>query len=205
MADQEHWEDVYTSKAADQVSWYQASAEASVRRILRTQVAFAEPIIDVGEGASVLADALLRQGFSNITVLDLSQTALNASQARLGDRASEIRWLHQSVLNPAKPVGNVAVWHDRAVFHFMTTPAQRQAYVDAMVRAVMPGCHAIIATFAADGPAQCSGLPVVRYSPDTLAAEFSPAFSLVSCEREVHTTPWGAEQSFTVCHLRRAT
>jgi 2-polyprenyl-3-methyl-5-hydroxy-6-metoxy-1,4-benzoquinol methylase len=161
-------------------------------------------MVDVGGGASVLVDALLDHGFTDVTVLDLSDAALKVSQARLGERAAGVRWLQQSVLDADLPTGEVSVWHDRAVFHFMTTPAQRQAYYDSMASAVRPGGHAIVATFAEDGPTKCSGLPVVRYTAEELAAAFSPAFSLVSSERELHTTPGGSTQSFTVCHLRRA-
>ncbi len=203
MSGQEHWEDVYNTKATDRVSWYQSTAGTCLRRILRTQVGLDEAVIDIGGGASVLVDALLEQGFSDVSVLDLSGAALNVARTRLGDRASAISWLQQSVLDTDMPVNEVSVWHDRAVFHFMTTPAERQAYCDSMASAVRPGGHAIIATFAEDGPTTCSGLQVVRYTAEELAAVFSPAFSLVSSERELHTTPGGGTQSFTVVHLRR--
>ncbi len=204
MSGQKHWEDVYNTKATDRVSWYQSTADTCLRRIMRTQVDLDEAVVDIGGGASVLVDALLEHGFTDVTVLDLSSAALRLSQARLGERASTVRWLHQSVLDADFPVGEVSVWHDRAVFHFMTTPEQRQAYYDAMASAVRPGAHAIVATFAEDGPTKCSGLAVARYTAEELAAAFSPAFALVSSERELHTTPGGSTQSFTVCHLQRA-
>ncbi|MFT6145270.1 MAG: 2-polyprenyl-3-methyl-5-hydroxy-6-metoxy-1,4-benzoquinol methylase [Myxococcota bacterium] len=203
MSVQEHWQGVYRSKAVDRVSWYQPTAATSLRRILRTQVDPTEAVIDVGGGASVLVDALLEEGFEDVSVLDLSAAALNISQTRLRKRAALARWHVGSVLDVELPEGGTSVWHDRAVFHFMATETQQHAYLKTMAHAVRPGGHAIIATFAEDGPTTCSGLPVTRYSAEQLAAVFTPAFTLVSCESEQHTTPAGETQSFTVCHLRR--
>lgn len=203
MSNQAYWQDIYHTKATDRVSWYQPTAGPSLRRILRTQIGLDEAVIDVGGGASVLVDALVDHGFTDVSVLDLSSAALEVSQARLGERAAAVRWIQASVLQTDWHTHNVSVWHDRAVFHFMVTSQQRREYGHSMAKAVRLGGHAIVATFAEDGPAQCSGLPVVRYTAEALAAEFSPLFEMVSSDTEMHTTPGGSLQSFTVCHLRR--
>src|SRR3546814_229390 len=157
------------------------------------------PIIDVGGGASTLVDDLLVKGHTSLTVLDLSGAALAASQARLGERAQAVAWMVGDITKVELPALAYDLWHDRAVFHFLTAPQERQAYVRTMLHALRPGGFAIIATFADDGPQQCSGLPVTRYSPDELHAQFGDAFTMLRQERQAHHTPFGTVQQFVFC------
>lgn len=185
------------------VSWFQEHAHRSVELIRRTGVSNDADIIDVGGGASTLVDDLLLAGYSNLTVLDLSEAALSATKARLGERARGVDWLVGDITQIDVPRHAYDVWHDRAVFHFLVTREEREAYVRAVVRAVKPGGHVIVATFADDGPEKCSGLPVMRYSPDQLHAEFGAPFTLLQQEREEHCTPWGSVQKFVYCLCRK--
>jgi SAM-dependent methyltransferase len=203
MQSRAHWERVYATKPADRVSWYQEHAQQSLRLIRDTGVGLDASIIDVGGGASTLVDDLLAGGYTTITVLDLSATALAAAKARLGPRAEAVRWIEADVTSAELPAHGYDVWHDRAVFHFLTDPADRRAYVDVVIRAVKPGGHVIVATFAEDGPTQCSGLPVQRYSASGLHAEFGAPFTLLRHEKEEHHTPSGAVQRFVYCYCRR--
>ena len=168
MQTKEHWEKVYSTKAATQVSWFQEHAAMSLQLITRHNVPLSAAIIDVGGGASTLVDDLLDAGYRQITVLDLSGAALATAQARLGERASLVQWREANVLEVEMPAQGFDVWHDRAVFHFLTTEQERQAYVQQVLRAVKPGGLVIVATFAEDGPTQCSGLPVMRYDANDL-------------------------------------
>ncbi len=203
MQAKDHWEQVCATKNTDGVSWFQAHAEQSLRLIQSTGVARQAGIIDVGGGASSLVDDLLASGYSAVSVLDLSVAALAVAKARLGQRASAVQWLEGDITKIVLPANAFDIWHDRAVFHFLTHQADRQAYVEAVLRAVKPGGHVIVATFAEDGPLQCSGLPVMRYGPTALHAEFGPLFSLVQHVREEHHTPFGAVQKFVYCHCRK--
>lgn len=204
MQSREHWERVYSSKATDAVSWFQEHAESSLRLIQATGVSSAASVIDVGGGASTLVDDLLAHGYTNLTVLDLSAAALKAAQTRLGPRAGQVRWMEADVVQADLQQQGFDVWHDRAVFHFLTEPQERHAYVAKVLGAVKPGGHVIVATFAEDGPTQCSGLPVMRYSPDALHAEFGAPFLLQQHTKESHHTPFGTVQQFTYCYCRRA-
>lgn len=199
-----HWEHVYETKSVDAVSWFQPHAEQSLRLIRQTGLAPTASIIDVGGGASTLVDDLLVDGFRHVTVLDVSGAALAAARARLGERAASVTWLEADITQVALPRNAYDLWHDRAVFHFLTSDRDRQAYVAAVQRAVKPGGYVIVATFAEDGPLQCSGLPVVRYSPSALHAEFGATFSLERHEREEHHTPSGSVQKFIYCYCRKA-
>lgn len=205
MQAKEHWEKVYASKPADSVSWFQLHADQSLRLIRETGVTPAAAIIDVGGGASTLVDDLLDSGYSSVSVLDLSGAALLAAQKRLGERANSVQWIEANITSAKLPRHTFDIWHDRAVFHFLTTPAERQAYVDGVMQAVKPGGHVIIATFAEDGPTQCSGLPVMRYSPGNLHAEFGNPFTLLRHEKEEHQTPFGSIQKFIYCYCRKET
>ncbi len=204
MQSKEHWEQVYTGKLTDAVSWYQVHADRSLHLIASANVSLTESLIDVGGGASTLVDDLLARNFQDITVLDLSSAALNSAKARLGDRANMVKWLEADVTKVDLPLHAYDVWHDRAVFHFLTTTEDRLAYVQTVLRAVKPGGHVIVATFAEDGPLRCSGLPVMRYSARELHAEFGGALALVAHERELHHTPFGTTQQFTYCHFRKS-
>ena len=205
MQPKEHWEKVYATKPTDAVSWFQQHAEQSMRLIAQTGVPKTASIIDVGGGASTLVDDLLEAGYQSLTVLDLSGAALAAAQRRLGSKADPVKWLVANIVSAELPVHAYDVWHDRAVFHFLTSPDDRHAYIDAVLRAVKPGGHVIVATFAEDGPEQCSGLQVMRYSPTGLHAEFGSPFTLLRHEREEHHTPAGNVQKFVYCYCRKAT
>lgn len=204
MQSKKHWEHVYSSKPTDAVSWYQEHAEQSLRLIHQTGLPPTASIIDVGGGASTLVDDLLRDGYSSTTVLDLSAAALAAAKSRLGEKASTVTWLVANITEVELPASSYDIWHDRAVFHFLTNEHDRHAYVTAVLRAVKPGGHVIVATFGEDGPQQCSGLPVMRYSPQSLHAEFGEPFTLLKHEQEEHHTPFGTVQKFIYCYCRRA-
>lgn len=199
-----HWEHVYRTKAPDQVSWFQADASLSFDLIRRNASSLETAIIDVGAGASSLVDHLLAAGYRNITVLDLSAAALAQSQLRLEPSGMDhgVTWRHADVLTAGLPEAGFDLWHDRAVFHFLTDAADRAQYVAQVRRAVRPGGFVLVATFAEDGPTRCSGLDVVRYAPQQLHSEFGNDFQLVDSLREEHATPSGARQAFTYCLFR---
>jgi len=203
MDRKKHWETIYQTKDVHSVSWFQPEARESLDLITRFAPDRAAPIIDVGGGASVLVDDLLAAGYSDVTVLDVSETALEISRRRIGDAAAKVKWIAADVTDAPLRERAYAVWHDRAVFHFLTDPADRQAYVAQVERTVRPAGYVLVATFAEDGPATCSGLPVVRYSAESLHSEFGPSFRLVASAHEDHHTPAGREQSFLYCLCRR--
>lgn len=198
-----HWETIYRTKDVHEVSWFQAEARRSLDLITRICPDQSAPIIDVGAGASVLVDNLLAVGYQDLSVLDVSHAALAISRDRLGTDSAKVKWMRADVLRAQLDEGAYTVWHDRAVFHFLTDATDRQAYVEQVRRAVKPGGYVLIATFAEDGPEYCSGLPVVRYSADGLHSEFGTDFRLVRSEHEDHRTPGGKEQSFLYCLCRR--
>lgn len=191
-----HWETVYSTMAESEVGWFQEHSELSLGLIRRTGVGLADAIIDVGGGESRFVDDLLAEGYSDLTVLDISPTAPGVVRRRLGPLADAVTWLEADVTNVVLPAQRFEVWHDRAVFHFLTEPDQRARYVDAVHHAVKPGGHVIVATFGPDGPLRCSGLPVVRYDPDRLHDEFGAAFDLIEHASELHRTPFGTVQQF---------
>jgi ubiquinone/menaquinone biosynthesis C-methylase UbiE len=204
MSRRTHWDNVYRTKAASEVSWYQPEATVSLGLIRRVAPDIDTPILDVGGGASTLVDGLVQAGYRRVTVLDLAGSALAVAQQRLGPRASEVEWIEADVLSAALAPAGYRVWHDRAVFHFLTDPEDRARYLAQTRRAVAPGGHVIVASFATDGPARCSGLEVVRYSPDTMHAAFGDGFRLIDSVREDHLTPAGATQAFIYCLCRLA-
>lgn len=197
-----HWERVYRTKGPDQVSWFQPEPTLSLRLIQQVAPSRDSAIIDVGAGASTLVDGLVAAGYGRITVLDLSPAALAQAQQRLPHATDSVVWQEADVLTAELPAAEFDVWHDRAVFHFLTLAAQRARYVAQVRHAVRPGGYALVATFAEDGPTRCSGLNVARYSPNALHSEFGPAFRLVESRREEHNTPWGTRQAFTYCLCR---
>jgi SAM-dependent methyltransferase len=202
MNRQEHWQNVYETKMEDEVSWYQEHPASSLALIQNTGLDFGARIIDIGGGASRLVDHLLSEGCRNITILDIAAAALEQTRHRLGPRAADIDWLVADVTRWT-PSAKFDLWHDRAVFHFLTEPADRAAYATAMAAALPTGGHAIIGTFAPDGPERCSGLTVCRYGSESLAAAFSGHFQLVEALREDHVTPVGKVQHFQFCRFRR--
>ncbi|MFO1303655.1 MAG: class I SAM-dependent methyltransferase [Burkholderiales bacterium] len=204
MQGQAHWEKVYRTKRPDEVSWYRPHLTLSLTLIETSQAGRDARVIDVGGGESTLVDDLLDRGYGHLTVLDVSSTALEVARARLGKRASRVEWICADITTAPLPEGHYDVWHDRAVFHFLTSAEDRAAYVRRVARAVKPGGLVIVATFGPEGPAKCSGLDVVRYGPDSLHAEFGPRFELAAHYTELHTTPAGAIQQFTYCYCRQA-
>jgi SAM-dependent methyltransferase len=202
MSRQGHWDEVYGNKPADTVSWYQPTPGPSLQALERFAVAPGSAFIDVGGGASALAEALLARGWSDLTVLDIAEPALAVARERLGPDADRVSWLVADMTRWTPPRA-FDVWHDRAVFHFLTAPADRDAYKEALRAGLRPGGLALIATFAPDGPERCSGLPVQRYDAAALAAELGPGFELLEGWREDHTTPGGAVQKFSWAALRR--
>jgi len=199
MNAKEHWESIYKTKADDGLSWTQPEPALSLKLI--AQACTSGRVLDVGGGCSVLTDRLIERGYS-VTVLDISQAALDRARAYLGNRALLVRWLVADITSTAI-LDACDVWHDRAVFHFLTEPAQRAAYKTSLLQALSVGGHAVIGTFALDGPEKCSGLPVQRYSPTSLAAELGPQLTLLTSEQETHLTPWGASQSFQFSLFKR--
>jgi SAM-dependent methyltransferase len=194
---QTHWDEVYATKPADTVSWFQPVPEVSLR-LVESVGHPSSAFIDVGAGASTLVDELVERGWTDLTVLDVSAEAMHVRQGR----AAAVTPVISDVLT-FEPQRTFDIWHDRAVLHFLTEPADVARYVELATRAVRPGGHLVIGTFAEDGPTQCSGLPTVRYDAEALTAAFGDAFTLVHSEREEHRTPWGAVQPFTWVVLRR--
>ena len=198
---QEHWTRVYEEKAPTSVSWYQPTPEPSLSALKRLRASEPSSLIDVGGGASNLVDALLERGWKDVTVLDIAAPALEAAKARLGPLADKVHW-EVADITEWHPDRTYDVWHDRAVFHFLTEPKQRDAYRRALLAGLAPGGIVIMATFALDGPERCSGLPVKRYDAEGLAEEMSDTLRLIEGWREEHVTPWGATQSFNWCAFR---
>lgn len=203
MSNKKHWETIYETKNHKQVSWFQEHAGMSLQFIRDSGVPKDAHILDVGAGASVLVDGLLDAGYHNLSVLDISAAALQAAQARLDPAAARVNWIEADITKLELPLASIDVWHDRAVFHFLTDPLDRQRYVQTVLHAVKPGGHVIVATFAEDGPLKCSGLDIVRYRPETLHQEFGNGFELLKSATELHQTPAGADQNFVYCHCRR--
>jgi len=195
-----HWDNVYQTKPPEAVSWFQEHATRSLALIQAVGAATDSRVIDVGGGASTLVDDLIESKFTNISVLDLSTSALDVARQRLGSKAQPVTWIAGDICEVSLPEQTFDIWHDRAVFHFLIDPAQRAAYVNQVMKSVKPGGHVIVATFAPNGPEQCSGLPVVRYAPGELHGEFGPSFELLEHVSEEHRTPWGSVQHFVYCH-----
>ena len=191
-----HWQSVYQKKSPLDVSWYQKEPTLSMELIRCTQVNSDEAIIDVGGGASVLVDYLCRGGFTNLAVLDISENALASARKRLGDSGKSIEWFEADITQFDAP-HQFSIWHDRAVFHFLTDQADRKDYIKAMKHALKPGGHLIIAAFAIGGPEKCSGLEIVQYDKEKMTAELGEDFELVEERNEVHITPGNKEQEFT--------
>lgn len=202
MEPKAHWEQVYRSKAPDQVSWYAPHLETSLKLIERAAVDKRSAVIDVGGGEATLVDDLLADGYERVSVLDLSQTAIDVARQRLGGKADQVGWYCADVITATLPQQYFDVWHDRAVFHFLTDETERARYVQQVMRSVKRGGNVIISTFGPEGPQKCSGLDVMRYSADTLHNEFGRDFLLIESSTETHLTPWGATQQFLYCFCR---
>ncbi len=197
-----HWESIYSSKSPLGVSWYQQKPVLSLQLIQNTGATNDAAIIDVGGGASVLVDHLCNEGYTNISVLDISASALAHAQQRLAEKSCDVKWFAEDVTGFSPPQ-RYTVWHDRAVFHFLTEKTDREKYIGVMKQALLPGAHLIIMAFAVGGPEKCSGLEIVQYDADKLAAELGEGFDLREQGHELHTTPTGGEQKFAYFRYRR--
>ncbi|HZL85879.1 MAG TPA: class I SAM-dependent methyltransferase [Candidatus Krumholzibacteria bacterium] len=196
MERKQHWENQYNRRELHEVSWFQSRPDTSLALIEEFLPDKGAALIDVGGGGSTLVDGLLAAGYRSVTILDWAAAGLAQAQSRLGEAASRVTWLQADVLGASLQAAHYALWHDRAVFHFLVAPAERSAYVQRLRAALHPSGHAIIATFAPEGPERCSGLPVRRYTPEELAAELGEPFHLVTWREEQHRTPAGVTQPF---------
>jgi len=203
MTDRAHWDGVYASRPSDTLSWYQQGGGLSLEWIREIGLSPSAGIIDVGGGSSRLVDELLTAGYDDLTVLDLSRQALETAQSRLGDAAGKVSWLEQDITEADLPPARFDLWHDRAVFHFLTTASDRQAYVARLRRSLRLRGRVIMATFAESGPERCSGLPVMRYGPESLHAVLGEDLRLIRHATEHHTTPGGTVQPFNFCLFER--
>jgi SAM-dependent methyltransferase len=199
MKAQAHWETVYGTKAPEELSWFRPHLETSLSFIERAAPDRTSRIIDVGGGESTLVDDLLAHGYRNLTNLDISRTAIDVTRARLGVLADSVEWLVADITTTDLPANAYDVWHDRAVFHFLTDAAERRAYVERVSKSVKRGGHAIVGTFGPDGPTKCSGLDVRRYDAESLHGEFGKNFRLIDSLKELHQTPFGTIQQFLYC------
>ena len=197
----EHWESVYLNKSPLTVSWYQQEPALSLSLITGISLSRDAPIIDVGGGASTLVDKLCEEAFTNISVLDVSGNALDHARKRLVNKASKVHWYEEDV-TCFKPPHRFALWHDRAVFHFLTSKSDREKYIDVLRQSLEPGGHLIIMTFAIDGPLKCSGLDIVQYDVDKLTAALGTGFDLIKSGHDVHLTPAGKQQKFAFFHFK---
>jgi ubiquinone/menaquinone biosynthesis C-methylase UbiE len=202
MGAHDHWESVHRAKGAERVSWYRPHLERSLEFLRGAGLPPDAAIIDVGGGASTFVDDLLSAGHANVTVLDISESALAVARERLGPRGAGVRWIAGDVTTVELPERAYDFWHDRAVFHFLVEEEARRRYVAAVRRALKPGGHIVVATFGPEGPEKCSGLDVARYDADALHGQFGAAFRKVASATEQHVTPWGAEQEFVYCYCR---
>jgi 2-polyprenyl-3-methyl-5-hydroxy-6-metoxy-1,4-benzoquinol methylase len=199
---QAHWQNVYTTRGEREVSWFQERPDLSLELIRAAGATPRSSVVDVGGGASRLVDALLADGFDRVTVLDVSEAALATVKRRLGSAADKVTWI-VSDITTWEPAERYDLWHDRAVLHFLTDASDRAAYVARLTKALRPGGHAIIGTFALDGPERCSGLPVVRYDAAKLTDLLGPEFALVETRAHAHPTPMGSVQRFQFSLFRR--
>lgn len=202
MSDADHWDEVYRSKEVTAVSWYQPSPEPSLQLLERFGAGPESSFIDVGGGASTLVDVLIERGWPDLTILDIAAPALEASQTRLGEASDAVTWKVADIVT-WEPPRRYDIWHDRAVFHFLTKADDRESYRRALIAGTKPDSLVIMATFALNGPERCSGLIVQRYSSDTLLHELGSSFDLLTAQVENHTTPGGSEQVFNWCVLKR--
>lgn len=198
-----HWDKVYEKRRPEDLTWFQEVPETSLSLIRQAGIGPKAPIIDVGGGTSSLPSSLLDEGYGNISVLDVSSTALSKARERLGPRAGRVDWIEADVLR-LEPSTPWALWHDRAVFHFLTSESEREAYLKVLGRGLQEGGHLIMATFALDGPSRCSGLDCVRYSPNSLESLLGSEFSLRGEAKESHRTPAGGIQAFSYAWFQRA-
>jgi len=198
---QAHWDKAYAAKSTTSQSWYRPHLEISLALIRRAAPDLSTPVIDIGAGESTLLEDLIAGGYTHLSALDISPQALQHLRTRLGPASNRMSWHCGDILTIPLRQAYFGLWHDRAVFHFLTSPAVRAAYVNQAASALRPGGHVILATFAPNGPTQCSGLPVMRHDANSILHEFGPRFRLEATATELHTTPAGATQPFIYCDL----
>ncbi|MGC8550634.1 MAG: class I SAM-dependent methyltransferase [Acidobacteriaceae bacterium] len=198
----EHWQNIHASKPSNQVSWFAPHLEVSLHLIDRLALPASANIIDIGSGQSTLPDDLLTRGYFNLTLLDISPAAIHATRRRLGPSAASIRFLAADITTATLPKAHYDLWHDRAVFHFLTAPQDRAAYLGQLTHALKPGGHVLLATFGPQGPTRCSNLDVVRYDAPTLQRELGSHFHLNESATHLHHTPSGSTQQFLYCHFQ---
>jgi len=203
MHRKEHWENIYATKSVDQVSWYREHLENSLQMIVGTGISKTAAIIDVGGGASTLVDDLLEADFGDVAVLDISGKAIEKTKVRLGKKSEKVEWIIADITKADLPENYYDVWHDRAVFHFLTDAEDRRKYVELVMRSLKVGGHIIVASFGENGPLKCSGLDIVRYNPETMHKEFGKEFKLLNSLKETHQTPFGSTQEFIYCYCRK--
>ena len=197
-----HWEEIYDTKSPTEVSWYQTRPSLSLQLIKSTGIEKEQGIIDVGGGASLLVGCLLDEGYEDLSVLDISERSLEVSKARLGDRKDDVQWFIEDV-RVFQRDERFHLWHDRAVFHFLTDEEDQRKYIDNLKRSLVSGGYGVIATFAIDGPTRCSGLDVIRYNGETICSKLGPSFEQIGEYNESHFTPGGNEQKFTYFFFKR--
>lgn len=200
----DHWEKIYATRNSKNVGWFAPHLETSMKWITGLELAEQDPIIDVGGGASTLVDDLLASGHENLTLLDLSQSAIQLAKQRLGKLSASVTWLHGDITIIGLLPQHYTLWHDRAVFHFLIEPEIQQRYKDALLHALKKGGFFIIGTFTSGAPSQCSGLPVQRYTLESLDHTFGKEFELIRYQNEIHKTPSGIEQTYVYCLFQRA-
>lgn len=205
MERREHWENVYRTKTPDTVSWYRPHLETSLAFIERAAKNKHAAILDIGGGASTLGDDLVAAGYEDVTVLDVSETALDLARERMGEAAKRVHWIAADFLKPELERQRYDICHDRAVFHFLNDAAERERYFEQVDRILRPGGALILATFAIDGPERCSGLSVSRYDVGAMTRVAGGGFVVVDSQRESHRTPWGSGQEMMYFLLRRST
>jgi 2-polyprenyl-3-methyl-5-hydroxy-6-metoxy-1,4-benzoquinol methylase len=203
MNQKDHWQQVYSKREAENLGWYKPHLATSLSWIKALNLATEDPLIDIGGGTSTLVDDLLEMGCRSISVLDISENAIATARLRLAKKADQVTWLEGDITSIDLPAGGYELWHDRAVFHFLTEPGQQRMYRDNLLKALKPDGHLIIGTFAPEAPAMCSGLPVQRYSAEQLENTLGEEFELVRQHNELHVTPGGVEQMYLYCQFRK--
>mgnify|MGYP001607672235 CR=1 FL=1 len=200
---QKHWQTVYQTKKTNEVSWYQDRPATSLNLIERSGGSLDAAIIDVGGGASTFVDCLIEKGFRNVSVLDISSEAIRAAKVRLGKSADQVKWIEGDITKVELPHGVYDLWHDRALFHFLTDVGDREKYLRKLRQSLRSNGHVIISTFSLDGPKRCSGLDIRQYDAQSLGAELGEDFDLIETLNEQHPTPFGTTQKFIYCHFRK--
>lgn len=197
-----HWEHIYQTKELSAVSWYQPRPQTSLDLIAQFALSPEAKIIDVGGGDSLLVDHLLQEGYGNVTVLDISEAAINRAKARLGEAADRVRWIVRDITT-FRPEEQYDCWHDRAAFHFLTGEQDIAGYLEAAREGIVPGGALVVGTFSESGPGKCSGITVKQYNEAAMTRCFAPSFRKVSCLTTVHETPFATEQQFLFCSFRK--